>query len=249
MGSEPRCKDCRVINCTENRPHDENGTTHGLDGNGTTHGLDENGTTHGLDENGTTHGLDENGTTHGLDENGTTHGPNENGTTHGPNENGTTHGPHEKIKATNELLQDKCSVSNDVGYIDLSNIEAEDLWDGIHVNTLGGSKLAKNIARTVDGKRTNTVATTTKANTFAFATRKPHTFGELAGVRRRRRAAKELSRNQNTPTEQSRGRRQPTRGDQGRDLYRPAGDRRHYEDNAWANSDWQTLPQPGERGT
>ena len=135
----------------------------------------------------------------------------ENGTTHGLDENGTTHGPNEKIKATNELLQEKCSVSNDVGYIDHSNIEAEDLWDGIHVNTLGGSRLAKNIARAVDGKRTNAVATTTtNANTFAFATRKPHTFGELADVRRRRPAAKELSRHHNTPTEQSRGRRQPT---------------------------------------
>ena len=57
--------------------------------------------------------------------------------------------PTKKILSTNELLKEKCTKAN-MKFIDNRNIEHNDLYDGLHMNTTGGLKLAKNIARSVN---------------------------------------------------------------------------------------------------
>ena len=152
-------------------------------------------------------------------------------------ENESTTTANEKILSTNELLKKKCTKAN-MKFIDNSNIEHNDLYDGLHMNTTGGLKLAKNIARSVNG--TSSVTPTTP-NGDAFKTRRPRTFGKVAGVRRRQPAAGNQQSQQSRPHDRS-SRRLHSR-DESYDRYRPASDRLRSDNIATLNNDWPTLPR------
>ena len=144
---------------------------------------------------------------------------------------------NEKIETTNNKLKEKCSDSKDVQFIDNSNIGPRDLFDGNHLNKYGGSKLAKNISQSVNGKPNDSVPMRQRARGSAFKLRRPPTFGEMADLRTSRPTT---GSRQNHPR---RPRDYQTERDQSRDRHNTARyntDRRRNANNM--NNVWQTLP-------
>ena len=96
---------------------------------------------------------------------------------------------NEKIKQTNELVKEQCNTNN-ITFIDNANIGTEDLYDGLHLNTSGAKKLAKNIATEIRRRNSpNNTASDVNDRTppaqRAFKTVKAQTFGEKASIRRK----------------------------------------------------------------
>ena len=89
---------------------------------------------------------------------------------------------NDKIKETNALVKEHC-LANGYKHIDNSNIKADDLYDGLHLNQAGALKLAKNISAAVRHKPVQNLTTETGAKT-TFRKLKPPTIGEKANVRR-----------------------------------------------------------------
>ena len=86
---------------------------------------------------------------------------------------------NDKIKETNAIVKELC-VANGYKHLGNSNIQADDLYDGLHLNQAGALKLAKNISATL---RHKPPLRTTDTQTI-FRKLKAPTIGEKANVRR-----------------------------------------------------------------
>ena len=62
---------------------------------------------------------------------------------------------HELIRHTNDIIHTHCQ-KNDYTFIDNDNIQKDDLFDGVHCNESGATKLAKNMARAIRGEEQRT---------------------------------------------------------------------------------------------
>ena len=86
---------------------------------------------------------------------------------------------NDKIKETNAIVKELC-VANGYKHLGNSNIQADDLYVGLHLNQAGALKLAKNISATL---RHKPPLRTTDTQTI-FRKLKAPTIGEKANVRK-----------------------------------------------------------------
>ena len=70
---------------------------------------------------------------------------------------------HELIRHTNDIIHTHCQ-KNDYTFIDNDNIQKDDLFDSVHCNESGATKLAKNMARAIRGEEQRTHDPATQFN-------------------------------------------------------------------------------------